>query len=40
MAQLGSPEAEAARKYLTERNFDHQVANQFGCGYAPAGGTP
>lgn len=37
MAQLGTPEAEAARKYLTERNFDHQVANQFGCGYAPGG---
>lgn len=37
MAQLGQPEAETARKYLTDRNFDHNAANQFGCGYAPAG---
>ena len=36
-AKLGEPEAEAARAYLTERNFDASVAAQFGCGYAPAG---
>ncbi|MBF6331711.1 DNA primase [Nocardia transvalensis] len=37
MAQLNEPEAEAARKYLTERNFDAAAARQFGCGFAPAG---
>ncbi len=37
MAQLGEPQAEAARKYLTDRNFDHNAAHQFGCGYAPSG---
>lgn len=37
MAQLREPEAEAARKYLTERNFDGEAARQFGCGYAPDG---
>ncbi|MEC3916090.1 DNA primase [Nocardia sp. CDC160] len=37
MAQLGEPQAEAARKYLTDRNFDHNAARQFGCGYAPSG---
>lgn len=37
MAQLGEHEAEAARKYLTDRNFDHNAAHQFGCGYAPGG---
>ncbi|MFC4372546.1 DNA primase [Nocardia halotolerans] len=37
VAQLREPEAEAARRYLTERNFDAAVAQQFGCGYAPAG---
>jgi DNA primase len=36
-AQLESDEAEPARSYLTERNFDATVARQFGCGYAPAG---
>ncbi|MFC3966194.1 DNA primase [Nocardia jiangsuensis] len=36
-AQLNQPEAEAARKYLTERNFDSAAARQFGCGYAPGG---
>ena len=36
-AQLRDPAAEAARKYLTERNFDAGAAQQFGCGYAPAG---
>ncbi len=35
--QLGSPEAEAARSYLTERGFDMAVAERFGCGYAPSG---
>lgn len=37
MAQLREPEAEAARKYLTDRNFDAAAAQQFGCGYAPDG---
>ncbi|MBF6177512.1 DNA primase [Nocardia otitidiscaviarum] len=37
MAQLGEPGAEAARKYLTDRNFDAAAARQFGCGYAPGG---
>ncbi|MEE4023294.1 DNA primase [Gordonia sp. PKS22-38] len=35
--QLQSPEAQPARDYLTERNFDATVAATFGCGYAPAG---
>ncbi len=37
VSQLGEPGAEAARKYLTDRNFDHNAAHQFGCGYAPGG---
>ncbi|MFF5035793.1 DNA primase [Nocardia salmonicida] len=37
MALLHEPEAEAARKYLTDRNFDKASWQQFGCGYAPAG---
>ncbi|MEV6274866.1 DNA primase [Nocardia sp. NPDC051832] len=37
MAKLREPEAEAARKYLTDRNFDGNAAQQFGCGYAPDG---
>ncbi|MFQ6327528.1 MULTISPECIES: DNA primase [unclassified Nocardia] len=37
MAKLREPEAETARKYLTDRNFDANAAQQFGCGYAPAG---
>ncbi len=37
MARLREPEAEAARKYLTDRNFDGNAALQFGCGYAPDG---
>ncbi|WP_068278291.1 DNA primase [Aldersonia kunmingensis] len=36
-ARLREPDAEAARKYLTERNFDAAAAAQFGCGYAPDG---
>ncbi|GGC71767.1 DNA primase [Hoyosella rhizosphaerae] len=35
--QLRSPEAETARRYLTERNFDAAAAAHFGCGYAPGG---
>lgn len=35
--QLRTPEAQAARDYLTERNFDAAAAQMFGCGYAPAG---
>ncbi len=37
MSMLREPEAETARKYLTDRNFDGNAAQQFGCGYAPAG---
>ncbi|NLE79679.1 MAG: DNA primase [Rhodococcus sp.] len=36
-ARLQEPDAQAARDYLTERNFDEQAARTFGCGYAPAG---
>lgn len=36
-AQLRSPDAQPARDYLTERNFDAAAAATFGCGYAPAG---
>ncbi|NUS42434.1 MAG: DNA primase, partial [Mycobacteriaceae bacterium] len=36
-AQLREPSAAAARKYLTDRNFDDAAAAQFGCGYAPDG---
>lgn len=36
-AQLNEPEAAAARKYLTDRNFDGDAARAFGCGFAPGG---
>ena len=36
-AALESPEAQLARKYLTERNFDGDAARHFGCGFAPSG---
>ena len=36
-AALESPEAQPARKYLTERNFDGDAAHRFGCGFAPSG---
>ncbi|WP_305091822.1 DNA primase [Prescottella sp. R16] len=36
-ARLREPDAQAARDYLTERNFDEAAAVAFGCGYAPAG---
>ncbi|HEY1842272.1 MAG TPA: DNA primase [Mycobacterium sp.] len=36
-AALESPEAQPARKYLTERNFDGDAARHFGCGFAPSG---
>ncbi len=35
--RLGQPDAEAARTYLQERDFDGNAARMFGCGYAPAG---
>ena len=35
--QLTTPEAEAARAFLTERGFDQSTWTKFGCGYAPAG---
>ncbi len=37
IAQLREPEAETARKYLTDRQFDAAAWQQFGCGYAPGG---
>ncbi|GGK62360.1 DNA primase [Nocardia camponoti] len=37
VAKLREPEAAAAHKYLTDRKFDGAAAQQFGCGYAPAG---
>ncbi|GAB3490351.1 DNA primase [Amycolatopsis cihanbeyliensis] len=35
--QLLSPEAQAAREFLSERGFDQAAARTFGCGFAPAG---
>ncbi|HWC79801.1 MAG TPA: DNA primase [Pseudonocardiaceae bacterium] len=35
--QLASPEAQLAREYLAERNFDEAAARDFGCGFAPSG---
>jgi DNA primase len=34
--QLRGPEALTAREFLAERGFDQTVAEQFGCGFAPA----
>lgn len=36
-AQLSTPEAEAARRFLGERGFDAGAAAHFGVGYAPKG---
>jgi DNA primase len=36
-AALESAEAQPAREYLTERNFDGDAARRFGCGFAPSG---
>ncbi|WP_127783435.1 DNA primase [Rhodococcus sp. X156] len=36
-ARLREPDAEAARAYLVERNFDAAAWLTFGCGYAPGG---
>lgn len=36
-AQLASPEADAARRFLGERGFDAGAAAHFGVGYAPKG---
>ncbi|MGW4481241.1 DNA primase [Rhodococcus triatomae] len=36
-SRLKEPDAQTARDYLTERNFDGQAALTFGCGYAPDG---
>ncbi len=36
-AQLRTPEAAPAIRFLTSRGFDSAAAAQFGCGYAPAG---
>lgn len=35
--QLDTPEAEAARTFLSERGFDRETWTKFGCGFAPAG---
>lgn len=35
--QLRTPEAETARKYLTDREFTEEDARFYGCGYAPSG---
>jgi DNA primase len=35
--QLGSPEAETGRRFLTERGFDAEAARHFGVGYALQG---
>ncbi len=35
--QLATPEAQAARDFLTGRGFDAAASARFGCGYAPAG---
>jgi DNA primase len=35
--QLHTPDARPAREFLAGRGFDEQVAERFGCGYAPAG---
>jgi DNA primase len=37
VAALESAEAQPARKYLTERNFDGDAARHFACGFAPSG---
>jgi DNA primase len=36
-AALRSDEAEPARQYLIDRNFDGDAARHFGCGFAPSG---
>ncbi|WP_214368948.1 DNA primase [Pseudonocardia sp. H11422] len=36
-AQLRTPEAAPAIQFLTNRGFDSAAAQQFGCGFAPAG---
>jgi DNA primase len=35
--QLATPQARPARDFLSGRGFDAAAAQQFGCGYAPAG---
>jgi DNA primase len=37
VAALRTPEAAPAIRFLTSRGFDSAAAEQFGCGYAPAG---
>jgi DNA primase len=37
VAALESAEAQPARQYLTERNFDADAARHFGCGFSPSG---
>ncbi|GAB2677142.1 DNA primase [Thalassiella azotivora] len=35
--QLASPQAQVGRRFLAERGFDRQAAEQFGVGFAPQG---
>ncbi|MEC3981961.1 DNA primase [Amycolatopsis sp. H20-H5] len=35
--QLATPDARAARDFLSERGFDASAAKTFGCGFAPSG---
>src|SRR5688500_3065314 len=35
--QLATPGAQAGRKFLSERGFDHDAAVTFGVGFAPQG---
>ncbi|MDO5076028.1 DNA primase [Corynebacterium sp.] len=37
IAQLETPEAATARRFLTDRGFSAADAHKFGCGYAPGG---
>ena len=39
VSQLGTPDAEPARKFLGERGFDSSAAERFGLGFAPRGGA-
>ncbi len=39
VAQLQSPEAEPARRFLGERGFDASAAQRFGIGFSPRGGA-
>jgi DNA primase len=38
--QLAAPAARTAREFLAQRGFDREMAESFGCGYAPEGWDP